>query len=95
VESFYLLRHLEGAVKAILDNLHERIFQIPFSLVDRAPEIRRLLKKYADVPMALADACLVDLATQMGSGRILTLDGDFRIYRWGKNRPFDLLLDID
>jgi len=23
-----------------------------------------------------------------------TLDADFRIYRWGRNRPFELLLAI-
>jgi hypothetical protein len=44
--------------------------------------------------MSLADACLVDLATQTGSGRILTLDADFGIHRWGRNRPFELLLEI-
>jgi uncharacterized protein len=57
-------------------------------------EVAKLLRKYADVPMGLADACLVDLATQTGHGRILTLDSDFKIYRWGRNRPFELLLDI-
>jgi hypothetical protein len=51
------------------------------------------MKKYAQVPMDLADACLVHLATELGAGRILTLDGDFRIYRWGKNRPFEWLID--
>jgi predicted nucleic acid-binding protein len=45
--------------------------------------------------MDLADACLVDLATEMGTGRILTLDSDFKIYRWGRNRPFELLLEIE
>ena len=38
-------------------------------------------------------ACLVDLATQLKTGRIVTLGSDFRVYRWGRNRPFDLLLD--
>jgi uncharacterized protein len=94
VESYFLLRHLDGAMEAILENLRQRIFQIPFNLVDRAAEVERLLKKYVDVPMALADACLVDLATQTGSGRILTLDGDFKIYRWGKNRAFELLIEL-
>jgi uncharacterized protein len=69
------------------------VFQIPFSLAKQAAEVARLMKKYADVPMDLADACLVDLATQFGTGRILTLDGDFTIYRWGRNRQFELLLN--
>jgi predicted nucleic acid-binding protein len=94
VESCHLLRHVNGAKDAILQNVQQGIFQIPFSLAARGAEVARHLKKYADVPMDLADACLVDLATQTGSGRILTLDSDFRFYRWGRNRPFELLIDI-
>jgi len=50
------------------------------------------MKKYADVPMDFADACLVDMATMYQTGRILTVNSDFRFYRWGKNRTFELLL---
>jgi predicted nucleic acid-binding protein len=53
------------------------------------------LKRFANVPMDLADACLVDLATEARTGRILTLDHDFHIYRWGRNRPFEVLLQIE
>jgi predicted nucleic acid-binding protein len=94
VESVYLLQHLYGATEAILQNVKQGIFQVPFTLADRAGEVETLMKKYADVPMDLADACLVDLATQTESGRILTLDGDFKIYRWGRNRPFEILLEL-
>jgi predicted nucleic acid-binding protein len=41
--------------------------------------------------MDFADACLVELATRLNTGRILTFDSDFQIYRWGRNRPFELL----
>ena len=94
VESCHLLRHVDGGQEAILENVEKGIFQVPFALANRAAEVARLMKKYADVPMDLADACLVDLVTQLGTGRILTLDSDFTIYRWGRNRPFELLLDI-
>jgi len=36
----------------------------------------------------------VDLAASHETGRILTLDRDFTFYRWGRNRPFDLLLEL-
>ncbi|MBI2806448.1 MAG: PIN domain-containing protein [Planctomycetes bacterium] len=94
VECLYLLRHLDGAAEAILEDVAKGLYQLPYVLAARAAEVSRLMKKYADVPMDLADACLVDLATQMGTGRILTLDGDFKIYRWGKNRPFELLIEF-
>lgn len=94
-ESCHLLRHLKGAKEAILENVEKGVIQLPFVLASRAAEVARLLKKYGDVSMDLADACLVDLATQTGTGRILTLDSDFKFYRWGKNRPFEVLLALE
>jgi predicted nucleic acid-binding protein len=93
-ESCHLLRHVDGANQAILEDVRRGVYQLPHVLAARAAEVATLLRKYADVPMDLADACLVDLAMQTGNGRILTLDGDFTIYRWGRNRPFELLIDI-
>jgi predicted nucleic acid-binding protein len=61
--------------------------------VDRA-RIPALLRRYADLPMDLADASLVLLAEHLGHGRILTTDQrDFRAYRWKTRRPFESLLD--
>ena len=91
-ETCYLLRRLPGAVDAVLENVARGIFTLPLPLHERVPAIRRLLKKYARVPMDLADACLVDLADELGTGGILTLDSDFHVYRWGRNRPFDVLI---
>jgi predicted nucleic acid-binding protein len=44
--------------------------------------------------MDLADACLVHLAEELGTGEILTLARDFHIYRWNRTRPFHLLVDV-
>jgi hypothetical protein len=35
------------------------------------------------------------LADQLGTADILTLDQDFAIYRWGKNKPFRVLPSTD
>ena len=93
-ESCYLVRELKGAPEAILENVDRGVFSVPYRLAGNATTVSKLMKKYANVPMDFADACLVDMAGDYHSGRILTLDSDFRIYRWGKNRPFELLLDI-
>ena len=52
-----------------------------------------LIQKYANVPMDFADACLIDMAAELHSGDFITLDEDFQIYRWGRNRPFEMLLE--
>jgi uncharacterized protein len=40
-----------------------------------------LMQKYADVPMSLADACLVRMTELLADPVVLTTDADFRIYR--------------
>ena len=93
-ESCYSLRGLRGAAAAVLENVDSGVFLIPYRLTGNAAGVLRLMKKYADLPMDFADACLVDMAGDYRTGRILTLDSDFRVYRWAKDRPFDLLLDF-
>ena len=41
----------------------------------------RLIQKYSDVPMSLADACLVRMTETLADPLVLTTDADFRIYR--------------
>ncbi len=93
-ESCYLLRNIAGASDAILENVDRGVFLVPYRLVGNAPQVSKLMHKYADVPMDFADACLVHMAESFKTARVLTLDSDFRVYRWGRNRPFELLLEI-
>jgi len=93
-ESCYLLRRTHGAPGAVIKNVANGVFQTPFRLVDRAASVEKLLRKYSDVPMDFADACLVDLADQLDTGQILTLDSDFEIYRWRSRRRFELMIDL-
>ena len=93
-EACYLLRRTPGAVEAIIKNVANGIFQIPIRLADQASAVGKLLKKYRNVPIDLADACLVDLADQTDSAQILTLDRDFEIYRWRSRRKFELLIEL-
>jgi uncharacterized protein len=90
-ESCYLLRNLPGATEAVIENVSAGIFQVPFQLWREAAGIRQILREYRDRKIDLADACLIRLADQFGVGDILTLDRDFGIYRWGKNRAFRIL----
>ena len=60
-----------------------------------APEIERLLHKYRDQQIDLADACLIQLAGEIGSGDIFTLDHDFEVYRWGRGHALRLLIPLE
>jgi len=90
-ESFYVLRNLAGASEAVIENVAAGIFQIPLQLSHEAAGLKQILRKYRDRKIDLADACLIRLADEFGTADILTLDQDFAIYRWGKNKPFRML----
>lgn len=56
------------------------------------PAMLALLRKYADLPMDLADASLVVLAERTGRDTIVSLDSDFEVYRLRGKRAFRNLL---
>ena len=94
-ESCYLLRNLSGASEAVIENIAAGIFQVAFQLSRETAAVRQLLRKYKDRKIDFADACLIRLADQFGTADILTLDRDFAVYRWGKNKPFRVLPSAD
>ena len=52
-----------------------------FHLAEEQARVLDLMQKYADVPMSLADACLVRMSETMTDPVIFTTDADFRVYR--------------
>ena len=54
---------------------------LAFVFADELDRILSLMRKYADVPMSLADACLVRMSETLADPIILTTDADFRVYR--------------
>lgn len=93
-EACYLVGNFPGAAETIIENVAAGIFQIPFQLAGETAGLRQTLRKYRDRNIDLADACLIRLADRFETPDILTLDGDFKIYRWGRNKPFRLLLSL-
>jgi uncharacterized protein len=94
-EATYHLRRIPRAQHAILESIERGMLEVPFRLSDAAREVADLMVKYADTPCDLADACLIAMASQLGTGDILTLDSDFHHYRWRRNKRFRLLIPLD
>lgn len=70
-------------------------FQVFDLTREHLPRVCALIEKYRDLPMDLADASLVVLAEELGTGRILSTDArDFGTYRWKNRKPFKNLLPI-
>ena len=94
-EACYLLRQMKGANEAVLENVARGVFQIGLRLSEEPSSLKRILAKYRDRQIDLADACLIQMADEFETGAILTLDKDFRVYRWGRNKPFELRVPLD
>jgi predicted nucleic acid-binding protein len=85
-EACFLISRYGGSPDEIMELVREGLFQIALQLSEEAASITTLLRRYADTPMSLADACLVRLAELHHNCRVLTLDRDFvRYRRHGRN----------
>lgn len=80
-ESWHLLRATAKGQTALLDLLASGTLTVEFTLAAELAAVRRLVARYRDRPMSLADACLVRLAELYDEARVITLDQDFSVYR--------------
>jgi predicted nucleic acid-binding protein len=70
------------ATRATLrEMLRRRAVVCSFNLELDIEPVLTLMDKYANVPMSLADACLVRMSETLSDPIVLTTDADFRIYR--------------
>jgi len=80
-EACFLLDQTRTGSASVFEMLLRKAIAISFRLEDHVKEVRTLREKYPDVPMSVADACLVRMAEQSTRSAVLTLDRDFKIYR--------------
>ncbi len=90
-EAFFLLRRYRPAQERLLDWAQRGALKFPLLIEKEAKAIRALWAQYEDVPMSLADACLVRMAELQPSARVFTLDSDFMIYRKNGKDPIPLV----
>lgn len=90
-EAFFLLKKLPDAQDKILEWIRLGSLSISFILAHEADPVRKLMNKYRDRPMSLADSCLVRMAELYERYSIFTLDSDFKIYRRHGREPLKLI----
>ena len=54
---------------------------VAFELAKDLEPVLKLMQKYSNVPMSLADGCLVRMTETFANPILLTTDADFRVYR--------------
>jgi predicted nucleic acid-binding protein len=82
-EAAYLLQEHAGLEPVkILALMERKVISLPFSLEQHAAPVARLLERYRDQEMQLADACLVRMSELKRDCRVFTIDKEeFQIYR--------------
>lgn len=82
-----------AAARDLMQDVAEGHIQVWNPSPAAVAQVPALMKRYARLPMDLADASLVLLADYLGHGRILTTDRrDFGAYRWKSRKPFEDLM---
>jgi predicted nucleic acid-binding protein len=73
---------MTGRPAAIVDMIHAGEIVLAFDLAAQAASVLKLLRKYADREMDLADACIVRMTELVRDCHVVTLDRtDFSVYR--------------
>jgi uncharacterized protein len=80
-EATYLTSQIKGAREALIEMVGENFLQIGLQVQDQHAALLAMVKRYVNVPMSLADACVVRLAELHPKSPVFTLDSDFNIYR--------------
>ena len=91
-ETCFLLRRHHADASAVLALLQQQLLSVPFRIERESESILALMRKYADLPMSFADACLVRMSECSPESAILTFDHDFRTYRRFHRQSIPLIM---
>jgi uncharacterized protein len=90
-ETQLLVRERGGNPLAVLEMVKRGMLNVAFELEDEVERLLELQRSYADVPISLADACLVRMTELHARSRVMTTDSDFRIFRRNRRQIIPLL----
>lgn len=91
-EACFLLHNYKDGEQDILSLVEVGILRTDFSLSAEMSAVKNLMKKYANVPMSLADACLVRMSELTENAEIFTTDSDFYVYRKNGRQKIPLMI---
>ncbi len=80
-ETLFLAAKVPGACARILALWHRDLLRLTFAAQQEKTALQRLLTKYADLPISLADACLIRMSEVHSDSLVWTVDRHFSIYR--------------
>jgi len=91
-EACFLVSRDGGDAADLIEMVNQGLLAIPFALLHESRSVETLMRKYADIPMSLADACQLRMTELLPDSTLLTLDGDFSIYRKFGKQAVELII---
>jgi predicted nucleic acid-binding protein len=80
-EVIFLLQSNGASPEPMLQLIERDLVRLDFVIADHRADVFRLLRKYRDRPMSVADACLVRMTELADHSQVFTTDRDFLVYR--------------
>jgi len=90
-EAWHLLRRGRINPDHLLALVKQGALTVQFDFSSEIDSVRLLIQRYTNVPMSLADACLVRMSELHDASRVMTVDTDFIVYRRHGRRTIPLL----
>ena len=91
-ETFYLVSRLHNGPRRFFELLGSGLLNVEFAVLTEREALRKLIYKYADLPMSLADACVVRMTEQIKGTVVFSTDNDFRAYRKNGRQLIPLIM---
>ena len=80
-----------GDTALVLGMIVEGLIRLSFAAHEQLAHLEDLAKRYADRAPDFADLCLVRMSEMFPKHPVLTVDGDFRVYRRNKRDVIPLI----
>jgi len=68
------------------------VLKIDFRMLPETAAVQGLMRKFANVPMSLADACLVRMTELDAQSVVVTLANDFRVCRRNRRQVIPTIM---
>lgn len=94
-ETCYLVGRAGVGPDAALEMLARDALRLEFSLNAELDAVAKLMARYSDAGISLADACLVRMSELTPRCQVMTVDRDFLVYRREGRRTIPLLAPFD
>ena len=90
-ESLFLLKRVGHDTDKLFELIEAGFLRSEFDLHGEYRAVRDLMRRYRDMPMSFADACLVRMSEIHSDSVVWTLDRDFRVYRRNRRQTMSLV----